>query len=254
MIKIVKIGGRLIEEETVLNSLCDKLAVCCPSGVLVHGGGSMAGRLASRLGMEVRMIDGRRVTDRQTLEVAVMAYAGWANKKIVATLQSRGINACGLSGCDLGVILAHKRFSGEIDWGYVGDIDAVKSESLRMLLDAHVMPVISPITFDCRGQLLNTNADSVAAAVAIALSRICDTELVFCLDKPGVLVDVSDDSSVIPVLNEETYREYLEKGWIHSGMIPKLENAFKTLKAGVKAVRLTDPQHLEQGTLIYQEK
>ena len=235
MIRIIKIGGKLIENDAVLNGLCDELSACYRDSVLVHGGGSMAGQLSARLGIRTRMIDGRRITDRETLEVAVMAYAGWANKKLVAALQVRNVNACGLSGCDQKVILAHKREVKEIDWGFVGDI---------------VMPVISPITYDGAGQLLNTNADSVAGAVAVALSRIDDTELIFCFDKPGVLLDVNDADSVIPVLDKEKYAGYLEQGAIHAGMIPKLDNAFKTIKAGVKSVRLTDPCHLDGGTVL----
>ena len=179
-----------------------------------------------------------------------MAYAGLANKKVVAGLQARGMNACGLSGCDMGVIRSHKREVKEIDWGFVGDIDEVNAKVLADLLERKVMPVLSPITFDCQGQLLNTNADSVAAAVAIALSRLHETELVFCFDKPGVLLDSEDDRSVIGELDREKYHAYLDQGIIHSGMIPKLDNAFKTIDAGVKAVRLTNPENLEGGTVV----
>jgi len=250
MIKVIKIGGKLIENDAVLSCLCDELPVCSSGCILIHGGGSMAGQLSLRLGIETHMYEGRRITDRETLDVTVMAYAGLANKKIVAALQARGVNACGLSGCDLGIIRSHKREVKEIDWGFVGDIDEVKADVLRRLLRQKVMPVISPITFAPDGQLLNTNADSVAGAVAIALSRLHKVELVFCFDKPGVLSDVNDEHSVIPGLNWESYQEYLTKGLIHSGMIPKLENAFKTLEAGVVSVRLTSPQALEGGTVI----
>ena len=250
MIKVIKIGGKLIENDAVWSCLCERLPAYYPHCVLVHGGGSMAGQLASRLGIETRMYEGRRITDRETLDVTVMAYAGLANKKIVAGLQAKGVNACGLSGCDMGIICSHKREVKEIDWGFVGDIDEVKSITLAHLLEQQVMPVISPVTFDKNGQLLNTNADSVAAAVAIALSRIYETELVFCFDKPGVLSDINEDTSVIPELDEEKYREYLTRGLIHSGMMPKLENAFKTLATGVKAVRLTNPANLEGGTVV----
>lgn len=250
MVKVIKIGGKLIEDNRTLRCLCERLPAYFPHCVVIHGGGSMAGQLSSRLGMETHMQDGRRITDRETLDVTVMAYAGLANKKIVAGLQARGVNACGLSGCDMGIVRSHKREVREIDWGFVGDIDKVNGEVLIHLLGRGVMPVLSPITFDTQGQLLNTNADSVASAVAIALSRFGETELVFCLDKPGVLLDVNDERSVIGELDRETYREYVEKGLIHSGMMPKLENAFKTLEAGVGLVRLTHPDHLEAGTLI----
>ena len=215
MIRIIKIGGKLIENDAVLNGLCDELSACYRDSVLVHGGGSMAGQLSARLG-----------------------------------IRTRNVNACGLSGCDQKVILAHKREVKEIDWGFVGDIDRVDTGVLAGLLHRQVMPVISPITYDGAGQLLNTNADSVAGAVAVALSRIDDTELIFCFDKPGVLLDVNDADSVIPVLDKEKYAGYLEQGAIHAGMIPKLDNAFKTIKAGVKSVRLTDPCHLDGGTVL----
>lgn len=248
--RIIKIGGKLIENDTILSRLCDKLSAYYPDCILVHGGGSMAGQLSSKLGLEIKMHEGRRVTDKDTLEVAVMAYAGLANKKITAALQARGVNACGLSGCDMGVIISHKREVKEMDWGYVGDIDSVKAEVLTFLLEKKIMPVLSPVTCDLSGQLLNTNADSVASAVACAVGKWCETELIYCFDKPGVLTDVEDDHSVIPSLNRGLYEEYLAKGLIHSGMIPKLENAFKTLEMGVKSVRLTDMDHLDQGTVI----
>lgn len=250
MLKIIKVGGKLIENDTERNCLCEQLSAYYPHCLLVHGGGSMAGQLSSRLGIVTRMHEGRRITDRETLEVTVMVYAGLANKKMVAGLQAVGVDACGLSGCDMGVVCAHKREVKEMDWGFVGDIDEVRADRLENLLEQKIMPVISPITFDSRGQLLNTNADSVAGAVAVAMSRLYPVELVFCLDKPGVLRDVNDPASVIARLNRKEYHGYLEKGLIHSGMIPKLENAFHTLEAGVKAVRLTDPGHLEEGTVI----
>lgn len=250
MLRIIKVGGKLIENDARLSCLCEQLSTCYPDCVLIHGGGSMAGQLSSRLGITIHMHAGRRITDQETLEVAVMAYAGLANKRVVAALQSRGMNACGLSGCDMGIIRAHKREIKEIDWGFAGDIDEVNAEVLAGMLGKKIMPVLSPITFDKYGQLLNTNADSVAAAVAIALSRMCEVELIYCLDKPGVLMDVNDEGSVIPVLCEEKYRYYLGQELIYSGMIPKLENAFKTIGAGVKRVRLTNPENLEKGTVV----
>lgn len=249
-VKVIKVGGRLIEDEKILGCLCEKLAVYYPGCVLVHGGGSMAGQLSSRLGIETRMFEGRRITDLETLEVTVMAYAGLANKKIVACLQAKSINACGLSGCDMRLVTSHKRKDANMDWGFVGDIDAVGTDALVLLLERNIMPVISPITYSPEGQLLNTNADSVAAAVAVALSERYETELIYCFDKPGVLRDVEDRTSVIPEIDEKRYAELKSEGMIHSGMLPKLENAFKTLKGGVKAVRLCSPEDLEGGTLV----
>ncbi|MDR1755558.1 MAG: acetylglutamate kinase [Culturomica sp.] len=249
-VKIIKIGGKLVEDDAVLNALTERLTAFHPGCVLVHGGGSMAGRLSTALGLEIRMHQGRRITDSSTLEVAVMVYAGLANKKIVAGLQARGADACGLSGCDMGLVVSHKREAGEIDWGFVGDVDTVRTEALALLLENRILPVISPITCSKEGQLLNTNADSVAGAVAIALSSLYETELTFCFDKPGVLLDVNDEQSIIPRIDKHDYRELLARGVLHSGMLPKLENAFKTLEAGVGSVRLTNPENLNGGTVL----
>ncbi len=249
-IKVIKIGGKLIENEKWLQQLVEKVSLYYPHCILIHGGGSLAGRLAERLGIKTRMHEGRRITDEATLEVVVMAYAGWANKKIVAALQAAGVNACGLSGCDMGIVQAHKRETQDIDWGFAGDIDRVNVSGLQLLLEQRIMPVISPVTFALSGQLLNTNADSVASAVACAMGPCRETELVYCFDKPGVLADVEDESSVIPEITRPDYERLRAGGVIHSGMLPKLENAFKTLEAGVKSVRLTHPGLLEGGTVI----
>lgn len=250
MIKVIKIGGKLIENPEVLDGLCNSLKNYYPNCILVHGGGTLAGQLAAKLGVETRMYEGRRITDKETLDITVMAYAGLANKKVVACLQSKGVNACGLSGCDMGIVVSHKREVKEMDWGYVGDIDTVNAALLAELLKKGIMPVISPVTCSREGELLNTNADSVAAAVAQAISRYYETELVFCFDKPGVLTDVDDETSVIPVIDRNTFAGFQAKGLIHSGMIPKLENAFKTIESGVKYVRLTSPECLDKGTMI----
>lgn len=248
--KVIKIGGKLIEDDTVLGCLCEKLAAYYPGCVLVHGGGNIAGQLLKRLGMEPRMHEGRRITDRETLEVAVMTYAGLANKKIVARLEAGGIKACGLSGCDMGTVVAHQRQDNRINWGFVGDIDRVNTEALALLLENGIMPVVSPVTCTRQGQLLNTNADSVASAIAIALSTKYKTELVYCFDQPGVLRDTGDKSSVIPFIDEKEYERLKAEQVIYAGMLPKLENAFKTLRAGVGSVRLTDPENPEAGTVI----
>lgn len=256
MLKIIKVGGKLIEDEATLASLCDSLAAMSRAGeqlMLVHGGGALAGKLASRMGVETRMHEGRRITDAATLEITVMAYAGLANKKTVAALQARGVNACGLSGCDLRAVTSHRRPVKDIDWGFVGDIDSVNADALKALLAAGIMPVISPITCSPEGQLLNTNADSVASAVASAMAGVTEVELTFCLDKPGVLRDVDNDESVIPVINPDTFAALKAEGAIHSGMIPKLDNAFATIASGVASVRITDAAHLDGGTVISQQ-
>ena len=228
-IKVIKIGGKLIEDKAVLSSLCDALSSLGEKFVLVHGGGVMGSHLAKELGVEVKMHQGRRITDAATLDIAVMAYAGLANKRVVSALQRRGVNACGLSGCDMAVVKSHKRQVTDIDWGFVGDVDMVNDEVLAMLLEKGITPVISPITFSEQGDLLNTNADSVASAVAMGLARRFDVELVFAFDKRGVLLDVEDDDSLIETITPELYAELREAEKIHLGMIPKSDNAYKTI-------------------------
>lgn len=249
-IKVIKIGGKLIENSDVLASLCDHLSTLGEAFVLVHGGGVMGSHLAEKLGVEVKMHEGRRITDAATLDIAVMAYAGLANKRVVAALQARGVNACGLSGCDMAVVKSHRRPVKDIDWGLVGDVDEVNADVLALLLDNGVIPVVSPITFSPEGELLNTNADSVASAVAEGLARRYEVELVFTLDKPGVLLDVEDDGSVIPTITPALYAELRAEEKIHSGMIPKIDNAYKSIDAGVESVRITSPSSLQGGTVV----
>ena len=235
--KVIKIGGALIEDAGLLNRLCRKFASMTSPFVIVHGGGTFAGQLAERLGIPRKMIDGRRVTDRETLEVTVMVYAGWINKTLVARLQALGVNACGLSGCDLNLVKADRREGQSIDWGYVGDVRLVRMGGLELLLQAGVVPVISPITHDGKGVLLNSNADGIAAAVAETLGMCYDVELIYC--------------------TPSLYEKYKQSGMIHSGMIPKLDNAFKSVSNGVQAVRLIHPDDLGQpdaGTRIILEK
>jgi acetylglutamate kinase len=179
-----------------------------------------------------------------------MAYAGLANKRVVAALQARGVNACGLSGCDMAVVKSHRRPVKDIDWGFVGDVDEVNADVLALLLDNGAIPVVSPITFSPNGDLLNTNADSVASAVAMGLARKYEVELVFTLDKAGVLLDVNDDSSLIPSITPALYEELRSAERIHSGMIPKIDNAYKTIEAGVASVRITSPDNLTGGTVV----
>jgi acetylglutamate kinase len=249
-IKVIKIGGKLIENSQILASLCDSLASLGEAFVLVHGGGVMGSHLAEKLGVEVKMHEGRRITDEATLDIAVMAYAGLANKRVVAALQARGVNACGLSGCDMGVVKSHKRPVKDIDWGFVGDVDAVNADVLSLLLDNGAIPVVSPITFSPTGELLNTNADSVASAVAMGLAHKYEVELVFTMDKAGVLLNVEDESSLIETITPELYAKLLAEQTIHSGMIPKIDNAYKTIEAGVGSVRITSPANLTGGTVV----
>ena len=249
-IKVIKIGGKLIEDDAVLQPLCDSLAKLDYPFVLVHGGGVMGSHLAEKLGVEVKMHEGRRITDAATLDITVMAYAGLANKRVVAALQARGVNACGLSGCDMAFVKSCRRAVKDIDWGFVGDVDKADGRVLAMLLDAGITPVVSPITMSEQGELLNTNADSVASAVAMGLASKYEVELVFTLDKAGVLLDVDDESSLIPTITPDLYATLRCEEKIHSGMIPKIDNAYKTIEAGVEKVRITSPNNLTGGTVV----
>lgn len=255
--KVIKIGGALLENEERLEQVCRKLAKVVPPFVIVHGGGVFAGQLAERLGVPSRMIDGRRVTDDEMLRVTVMAYAGWVNKILVARLQSLGVNACGLSGCDMNMVIAKKREQEGVEWGHVGDVTKVNGDMLKMLFENNIIPVLSPITCDGQGALLNSNADGIATAVAKELGCLGEVELIYCFDKRGVLLDVNDECSVIPRLTPTLYDKLRHEGRIYSGMIPKLESSFKAIQSGVQSVRLVYPDDLDNpgaGTRITGEE
>ncbi len=250
MLTVVKAGGRLVEDDEARRSVLDLLERLEGPVVLVHGGGAMASALSRRLGIEPRMHQGRRITDADSLQVAVMVYAGWMNKRLVAELQARRRSAIGLSGADLNLIRCRRRPAGEVDWGYVGDIEAVQVETLQPLLGAGITPVVCAITHDGRGQLLNTNADTIAAAMATAFRQTTPlpVRLVYLLDRPGVLRDAEDDRTLIETLDLATYERLLREGAIHTGMQPKLHNAFAALQAGVDEVRIGNPDSVAAGT------
>lgn len=253
---LLKIGGRLVEEQALLENICGQLQSMPGPWVIVHGGGKRAGEICRMMDIPEQMINGRRVTDERVLEVAVMTYAGWVNKRVVSTLQRYGINACGVSGCDMQVVKARKRARTDVDWGYVGDVESVATGVLEMFLNQGVVPVLSPITYGGDGMLLNTNADSVAAAVAESLAGKYTVELIYCFDKKGVLSDVEDEESVIPVLTREMYEKYKDDGIFYAGMLPKLANAFGSIANGVSSVRLTHPDELGipgAGTVIMEK-
>ena len=246
---LVKVGGAIVENADSLSALLDRFAGIEGHKVLVHGGGRSATRIAEQLGLPQQMVAGRRVTDAETLRVVTMVYAGLVNKNIVAQLQARGINALGLTGADMNVIQSHRRPPKNVrmddgntqlvDYGYVGDIDHVNADLLADLIAKGVVPVMCPIGHDTQGTLLNTNADTIAAEVAKALASTFDVTLVFCFEKQGVLRDAADDSSVIPLITQDQFPTLVADGVVSGGMLPKLENAFGAISAGVREVIIT---------------
>lgn len=244
---LVKVGGGVVEETASLADLLARFSKIEGPKVLVHGGGRSATALAERLGVETRMVEGRRVTDQAMLEVVTMVYGGLVNKNIVARLQALGMNALGITGADLNYMQAVKRPVKTIDYGYVGDIVAVNVAELNLLLQQNVIPVLAPLSHDKQGNLLNVNADTIAAEAAVAFARYFDVELVFCFEKPGVLEDSDDDRSVIASLNHAQFKALQSSGAIHAGMIPKLDNSFGAISRGVSKVRITNIVGLEHG-------
>lgn len=236
---VIKVGGKIVEEADTLNQLLTDFSRVEGYKVLVHGGGRSATKMAARLGIESQMVNGRRITDAETLKVVTMVYGGLVNKNIVAGLQARGVNAVGLTGADMNVILSVKRPVKDIDYGFVGDVKQVNAEALVSLISHGVVPVMAPLTHDGEGNMLNTNADTIAGETAKALAEAFDVTLVYCFEKKGVLRDENDDDSVIPVITPELFREYVAQGVIQGGMIPKLENSFSAVEAGVSQVVIT---------------
>ena len=249
MIQVIKIGGGVLENEAQRNAFLRQFAAIEGSKVLVHGGGRLATTMAERLGVETQMIDGRRVTDKETLDIVTMVYGGLVNKQVVAQLQTMGVNAIGLTGVDGGWMRSVKRpIKNGIDYGYVGDVIEVNGAHLRALLDNGLTPVIAPITYSAEGLLLNTNADTVASQTAISLAP--DVQLTFCFEKAGVLSNPDDESSLIARITPETYTQLKADGIISGGMIPKIDNAFAAIEHGVQSVRITHASHLQGGTII----
>ena len=238
-----------MEEQNSLHCLLDSIADIPGAQVLVHGGGRSATALASRLGIETVMISGRRVTTPEMLDVVTMVYGGKVNKTIVAQMQSRGINALGLTGADLNVISGHKREVKDVDYGMVGDVDAVDGKIFASLISTGVLPVMAPLIHDGKGNMLNTNADTIAAETAKALSAFFDVTLVYCFEKPGVLADENEDNSVIEKITEQTYPELVQNGTVKGGMLPKLQNAFDALKGGVTEVIITKADNVKNLSL-----
>lgn len=246
---IVKVGGKVVEEPESLHELLENFEKLEGLKMLVHGGGRSATKMSEKLGIETKMIDGRRVTDLETLQVVTMVYGGLVNKNIVAKLQAMGIDSIGLTGADLDIIRSVKRpIKNGVDYGYVGDVVRVDELKLYTLLKHDLVPVIAPLTHDKEGNLLNTNADTIASSLAKALATSFDIELVFCFEKKGVLRSESDDDSVIKCIDRTTFQQLKEQDVVSGGMIPKLDNAFDAIDAGVKSVIITSSQELGKNT------
>ena len=250
---IVKVGGAVVEDEQQLSQLLRDFSAIAGRKVLVHGGGRRATQVAQSLGIESHMVNGRRITDGQMLQVVTMVYGGLVNKNLVARLQANGVNALGLTGADIDVIRSHRRpLKDGIDFGYVGDVDKADGTVLSRLIEMGITPVLAPLTHDGQGQMLNTNADTIAAETAKALAPFYEVTLIYSFEKKGVLRDPLDDDSVIPVITRDDFQRYVADGTVAGGMIPKLENAFQAISEGVARVNITlataiDGQH---GTLI----
>ena len=249
-ITILKIGGNIIDNPMELAHFLTDFSKIEGYKVLVHGGGKSATKLAESMGLVPQMIDGRRVTDAAMLEVAVMIYAGQINKNIVAQLQANSTNAIGFSGADGNLIQSHKRNHPTINYGFVGDVNQVNTPLLETLLLNNLVPVFCAITHDGSGQLLNTNADTIASELAIALSEVFEVTLNYCFEKPGVLFDAEDDASVIENINPELYEKLKAEKAIHSGMIPKLDNCFNSLNKGVQKIKIGHHRMLQDVTAI----
>lgn len=252
-VTIVKVGGAIVEDNEQQAQLLTDFAAIPGKKVLVHGGGRRATKVAAALGIESKMVNGRRITDAQMLEVVTMVYGGLVNKNLVAKLQAKGVNALGLTGADMDVIHSHKRpVKDGVDFGYVGDVERANGKMLQTLIQEGITPVMAPLTHDGNGNILNTNADTIASETAKALAPYYDVTLIYSFEKKGVLSNPDDDNSVIPVITRSDFEKYQADGTIGGGMIPKIENALAAVDAGVKEVIITLATAIDgkQGTVI----
>ncbi|MES2850195.1 MAG: acetylglutamate kinase [Bacteroidota bacterium] len=256
---VIKIGGNVIDNENALHQFLSSFASAGAKKILIHGGGKIATKIGDQLGIESKYINGRRITDQATIDLVTMVYGGLVNKKIVAQLQSLNCNAIGLTGADANIIPASKRPVKDIDYGFAGDIKtgSVNADVLNVLLQQNITPVIAPLTHDGKGQILNTNADTIASSLAIALSKYYDVRLIYCFEKKGILTDVEDDNSVVNLITKEKYQQLLEEKKLFDGIIPKIDNAFAAIDNGVHEVLIGHADDLLQnltettkGTLI----
>ena len=241
---IIKVGGKIVENSESLNSLLKDFAAVEGKKLLVHGGGRSATQMAARLGVETKMVDGRRITDEAMLEVVTMVYGGLVNKRIVAGLQALGIDAVGLTGADMNIVLSDKRNVSAVDYGWVGDVKRVNAEAVATLIEGGCCPVVAPLTHDGCGHMLNTNADTMAGEMAKAMAAHYDVTLMFCFEKPGVLADENDDSSLIPTITPAVLDDLKRRGVVSGGMIPKLDNAIACVSAGVESVVITQADRI----------
>lgn len=241
---IIKVGGKIVENSESLNSLLKDFAAVEDKKLLVHGGGRSATQMAARLGVETKMVDGRRITDEAMLEVVTMVYGGLVNKRIVAGLQALGIDAVGLTGADMNIVLSDKRKVSAVDYGWVGDVKRVNAEAVATLIESGCCPVVAPLTHDGCGHMLNTNADTMAGEMAKAMAAHYDVTLMFCFEKPGVLADENDDSSLIPTITPAVLDDLKRRGVVSGGMIPKLDNAIACVSAGVESVVITQADRI----------
>ncbi|EFA45161.1 acetylglutamate kinase [Hallella bergensis DSM 17361] len=252
-VTIVKVGGAIVEDPAKLAQFLQNFSTIKGNKLLVHGGGRRATKIAAALGIESKMVNGRRITDAGMLEVVTMVYGGLVNKNIVACLQAGGVNALGLTGADMDVIRSRKRpLKDGIDFGFVGDVESTDGARLKDLIEQSITPVMAPLTHDGQGNMLNTNADTIASEVAKVMSKFYDVTLIYCFEKPGVLADPDDNNSVIPTITQVDFERYVAQGVIAGGMIPKIENALRAVKAGVSRVIITLATAMdgEQGTVI----
>jgi len=252
-LNIIKVGGPVVENEESLQDLLMQFSSLRGLKILVHGGGKIATAVAEKLGVESQMINGRRVTSAEMLKVVTMVYGGLVNKNIVARLQALGVNAIGLTGADMNIIMSVKRPAEIVNFGYVGDVKYVNAKALEDIIKAGAVPVIAPLSHDKEGSMLNVNADTVASSVAQALASVYNVTLTICSSLPGVLKDINDPSSLIPTITKTDFNNYVTEGVIADGMIPKLQNAFDAIGAGVSKVVITSPSDLGGGTVVVSE-
>ncbi len=245
---VIKIGGNVLDDANALQSFLKNFALVADKKILVHGGGKIATTIGKKLGIEPNYINGRRITDTATIDLVTMVYGGLINKQLVAALQSMHCNAIGLTGADANIIPANKRPVGEIDYGFVGDISnrQLAISNWQLFLENNLVPVVAPLTHDGNGQLLNTNADTIASALAVALSKRYDVRLIYCFEKKGVLENVDDESSVITMINKERYKQLLQEKKLADGILPKIDNAFAAIDSGVKEVLIGHAEDLLQ--------